>query len=81
MSRAPSNTVTVVAAGLCVLSTNWILWTALMVIMLIVVGPRHPRTYDEDVPLDRRRRLLAAFAVFMFAVCFTPVPIEFLVSP
>jgi hypothetical protein len=52
-----------------------------MVIMLIVVGPRHPRTYDEDVPLDRRRRLLAAFAVFMFAVCFTPVPIEFLVNP
>jgi len=71
----------VVTAGLCVLSTNWILWTALMIIMLIVVGPRHPRTYDEDVPLDARRRLLAAFAVFMFAVCFTPVPIEFLVNP
>ena len=43
--------------------------------------PRHPRTFDEDVPLDGRRRLLAAFAVFMFAVCFTPVPIEILVSP
>jgi membrane-associated protease RseP (regulator of RpoE activity) len=70
----------VVAAGLCILSTNWILWTVLMIIMLIVVGPRHPRTYDEDVPLDRGRRLLAAFAVFMFAVCFTPVPIEFLVN-
>ena len=69
-----------VAAGLCLLSTNWILWTALMIIMLIVVGPRHPRTYDEDVPLDRGRRFLAAFAVFMFAVCFTPVPIEFLVN-
>ena len=24
-----------------------------MIIMLIFVGPRHPRTYDEDVPLDR----------------------------
>jgi hypothetical protein len=51
-----------------------------MVVMLIVVGPRHPRTYDEDVPLDPRRRFLAAFAVFMFAVCFTPVPIELLVN-
>ena len=70
----------IVAAGLCLLSTNWILWTTLMIIMLIFVGPRHPRTYDEDVPLDPRRRLLAAFAAFMFAVCFTPVPIEFLVN-
>ena len=72
---------TVVAAALCFVSPSWIVWTALMVVMLVVVGPRHPRTYDEDVPLDRRRRLLAAFAVFMFAVCFTPVPIEFLVNP
>jgi membrane-associated protease RseP (regulator of RpoE activity) len=69
-----------VAAGLCFVSANWIVWTVLMIIMLIVVGPRHPRTLDEDVPLDAGRRALAAFAVFMFAVCFTPVPIEFLVS-
>jgi membrane-associated protease RseP (regulator of RpoE activity) len=71
---------TVVAASLCFVSPSWIVWTALMVVMLIVVGPRHPRTYDEDVPLDPRRRFLAAFAVFMFAVCFTPVPIELLVN-
>ena len=71
---------TVVAAGLCFVSPSWIVWTALIVLMLIVVGPRHPRTYDEDVPLDTRRRLLAAFAVFMFAVCFTPVPIQLLVN-
>ncbi len=70
----------VVAAGLCFMSTNWIVWTVLMIIMLIVVGPRHPRTIDEDVPLDSRRRALAAFAVFMFAVCFTPVPVEFLIN-
>jgi membrane-associated protease RseP (regulator of RpoE activity) len=69
-----------VAAALCFVSANWIAWTVMMVVMLIVVGPRHPRTFDEDVPLDPRRRALAIFAVFMFAVCFTPVPIEFLVS-
>jgi membrane-associated protease RseP (regulator of RpoE activity) len=67
-----------VAAALCFVSANWIVWTVLMVVMLIVVGPRHPRTFDEHVPLDSRRRALAAFAVFMFAVCFTPVPIELL---
>ena len=71
----------VVAAALCFVSPNWIVWTVMMIVMLIVVGPRHPQTFDEDVPLDGRRRALAAFAVFMFAVCFTPVPIEFLVNP
>jgi membrane-associated protease RseP (regulator of RpoE activity) len=69
-----------VAAALCFVSANWVVWTILMVIMLFVVGPRHPRTFDEHVPLDSRRRALAAFAVFMFAVCFTPVPIEFLIN-
>ena len=69
-----------VAAALCFLSANWIVWTVLMVIMLVIVGPRHPRTFDEHVPLDSRRRALAAFAVFMFAVCFTPVPIELLIN-
>ncbi len=34
----------------------------MMVVMLFVFGPRHPRVFDEDVPLDRTRLLLAAFA-------------------
>jgi membrane-associated protease RseP (regulator of RpoE activity) len=70
-----------VALTLAYFTPTLIGWAVILIIMLIVVGPRHPRTFDEDVPLDRRRRLLAAFAVFMFAVCFTPVPIEILVSP
>jgi hypothetical protein len=58
-------------------------WTVLNVAMLFAFGPRHPRTYDEDVPLDPARLWLALFAVLMFAVCFTPAPIEplELVSP
>jgi hypothetical protein len=44
--------------------------------MLVAFGPRHPRTFDEEEPLDAPRLWLAAFAVFMFAVCFTPAPIE-----
>jgi membrane-associated protease RseP (regulator of RpoE activity) len=71
---------TAVAIALAFFSPGLVVWTVLMVIMVIMVGPRHPRTFDEDVPLDGRRRVLAAFAVFMFAVCFTPVPIEFLTN-
>ena len=63
-------------AGLSFVSSSWIVWTVLNIAMLFAFGPRHPRTYDEDVPLDATRRWLAVLAVVMFALCFTPAPIE-----
>jgi membrane-associated protease RseP (regulator of RpoE activity) len=68
----------VVAVILAFFSPSLIGWAVMLLIMLLLVGPRHPRTSDEDVPLDARRRALAGFAAFMFAVCFTPAPIELL---
>lgn len=62
--------------GLTFISTSWLVWTVLTVVMLFVFGPRHPRVFDEDVPLDPARRWLALFALVMFALCFTPAPIE-----
>ena len=64
-----------VAVGLAFVASSWVVWTGMIVVMLFVFGPRHPRVFDEDLPLDRRRLLLAAFAVVMFALCFTPAPI------
>ena len=64
--------------GLSFVSTSWIAWTVLTVVMLLAFGPRHPRTHDEDVPLDRPRLWLAVFAVAMFVVSFTPAPLELL---
>jgi hypothetical protein len=32
------------------------------------------------VPLTRGRRLVALLALFIFIICFTPVPIEFLIG-
>jgi hypothetical protein len=40
------------------------------------MGPRHPRTIDEDVPLDRTRLWMAVLALIVFVLCFTPNPIE-----
>jgi len=57
-------------------ASSWIVWAVLTVAMLIAFGPRHPRVFDEDVPLDRTRLLLAGFAVGMFALSFTPAPIR-----
>jgi membrane-associated protease RseP (regulator of RpoE activity) len=67
----------VIAVGLAVFSSrSWMVWTGLMVVMLVLFGPRHPRVFDEDVPLDRARVMLALVALVMFILCFTPAPIE-----
>jgi membrane-associated protease RseP (regulator of RpoE activity) len=62
--------------GLSFVSTSWVVWTVLTVGMLLVFGPRHPRVVDEEMPLDSSRLWLAAFALLMFALCFTPAPIQ-----
>jgi len=64
--------------GLSFVSRSWVVWTVLTLVMLLAFGPRHPRTVDEDVPLNSGRIWLAAFALLMFIVCFTPAPIELL---
>ncbi len=66
----------VAAVGLTVVSSSWIAWTVLLVLMLILVGPRHPPTLDDETPVDRDRLWLAVAALVMLVVCFTPAPIE-----
>lgn len=62
--------------GLVFVSTSWLVWAVLTIGMLVAFGPRHPPVWDEHVPLDRQRLWLAGFAVLMFALCFTPAPIQ-----
>ena len=72
----------VAAIGLTFVSMSWILWTVMLVVMLIIIGPRHPRTIDEDQPLDRGRMILAGVAMLILILCFTPAPIgPFIGSP
>ena len=75
-----STTVTIaaigVAIGLTFFSLSWLVWTFLLVSMTLAMGPRHPRTIDEDIPLDRTRIWLALLALVILALCFTPNPIE-----
>ncbi len=47
-----------------------------MLVMLFVVGPRHPPVLNEYEPLDRNRRIVAVLALAMLILCFTPFPIE-----
>jgi membrane-associated protease RseP (regulator of RpoE activity) len=63
-------------ASLTFLSPTWIGWTVVIVVLLLLFGRNHPRTFDESVPLDRTRLLLALFALAMFVLSFAPATIQ-----
>jgi membrane-associated protease RseP (regulator of RpoE activity) len=75
-----STRVTLAAIGVAIVLTffslSWLVWTVLMIAMLFAFGPNHPRTIDEDVPIDRTRLAMAFVALAVFILCFTPTPIE-----
>jgi membrane-associated protease RseP (regulator of RpoE activity) len=64
------------AIALAFFSASWVVWTGLMIVMLLLFGRHHPRTFDELQPLDGVRMNLAVAALLMFILCFTPAPIE-----
>lgn len=70
-----------VAIGLTFISSSWVVWTILMTVMIVMLGPHHPPTLDDDQPLGKGRLALALFAIVMLIVCFTPAPIGELVDP
>ncbi|HET9371681.1 MAG TPA: site-2 protease family protein, partial [Vicinamibacterales bacterium] len=67
-----------VAVFLTTRSLSWLVFTAMMIFMALTMGLRHPRVLDEDEPVGAGRAAIAIFAVVMFVLCFTPVPVEFL---
>ena len=64
------------AIVMCFISYSWLLMTVMMVAMLFLLGPRHPRVLNEYEPLGAGRYALAVFAFVMLVVCFTPAPID-----
>jgi membrane-associated protease RseP (regulator of RpoE activity) len=75
-----SSYVTVAMIGVAIVlsyrSASWIVWTIVVSGMLFAFGVRHPPVIDEDAPLDPARKALAIVAAVMFAICFTPAPIQ-----
>ena len=76
--RSSSITIGSIFLAVCLtfLSRSWLVWTFLLVAMTLKMGPHHPPTVDEAIPLDRTRKWLALAALVMFALCFTYNPIE-----
>ena len=50
----------VCALALSYFSVNWRVWTLIAIGMLFLFGRHHPRTFDENVPLDSTRRRIEA---------------------
>lgn len=66
-----------VAVAMTFVSFSWMVIALMMLVMLFLLGPRHPRVIDELEPLAPGRRMVAVFALVMLVLCFTPVPLAF----
>jgi membrane-associated protease RseP (regulator of RpoE activity) len=51
---------------------TWLVWA----VLLLFLGMRHPAIYDST-PLGTGRLLLSAFALVMFLLSFSPIPVTF----
>lgn len=76
--------ISVATVGIAILmtynSSSWMFMTLMMLVMLLLLGPRHPRVIHEHEPLARGRWFIAFLALVIFIVCFTPVPLEPLIG-
>jgi len=57
-------------------SSSWILWTGLIVLMAYLFGLDHPPVAEEHLSIGKGRIVLALFAIVMFVLSFTPAPMS-----
>ncbi len=50
---------------------GWLLWC---ILLLFVMGTKHPPTLDDVYPLDRQRKIVGWIALGLFVLTFTPAP-------
>lgn len=51
---------------------GWILWG---LILLFLIKPKHPPV-ESDEPIDKRRKIVGIISIFIFILCFMPVPFK-----
>jgi len=51
---------------------GWLIWAALV----LIIGVDHPPVSDNDVGLDRTRKVVGWFCFLLFIVTFIPVPVR-----
>lgn len=53
-------------------SPIWLLW---IILILILIRFRHPPTLNENIELTPLRKFLGWLCLFIFAICFIPMPV------
>jgi membrane-associated protease RseP (regulator of RpoE activity) len=61
--------------GFAVLGVFFYRGWALMIVLILIFGLRHPPFWEEGIALGRRRKMLGAAMLLFFVVSFTPTPI------
>ena len=51
---------------------GWFLWA----VLAFVINLNHPPTLNDELPLDRNRKIIGFVSLAIFLLCFTPVPIK-----
>jgi membrane-associated protease RseP (regulator of RpoE activity) len=51
---------------------GWFVWA----LLILVLGVKHPRLLDEDIPLSPGRRVVGALIVVIFILSFIPYPVQ-----
>jgi membrane-associated protease RseP (regulator of RpoE activity) len=58
-----------------VIITQTMMW-GLWIVLLLFLGRFYAEPLDDITPLDRRRRWLAIFTLFLFVLVFVPIPLS-----
>jgi membrane-associated protease RseP (regulator of RpoE activity) len=51
---------------------GWLVWAALV----LIIGVDHPPVSDDNVGLDRNRRVIGWFCFILFIITFIPIPVK-----
>jgi membrane-associated protease RseP (regulator of RpoE activity) len=62
-----------VLAALCLVWPGWLLW----VVVIAIVGPKHPPMRDGGQPLGVGHRVMGWSAILIFIACWMTAPIKF----
>ncbi len=55
-------------------SVNWLIWGALILIMMRTL--KHPPVYNIDEPLSKENRMIGYACLVIFILCFIPAPFQ-----
>lgn len=51
---------------------GWLFWAAI----IIIISPFHPPLWDENLAIDRKRKIIGIFVLIIFILSFMPVPVK-----